>query len=81
MKQKLLLIREVFYLGEGGKAMQPPSLPNANGMKKSAALTGRTDGFERSMQEADSVFEECLNQEQKGDSAAALALCNEALCK
>nr|XP_028584861.1 LOW QUALITY PROTEIN: inactive ubiquitin carboxyl-terminal hydrolase 54 [Podarcis muralis] len=42
---------------------------------------GRTDGFERSVQEADSVFEESLHQEQKGDCAAALALCNEAISK
>uniref|UniRef100_K7GBS1 Ubiquitin specific peptidase 54 n=1 Tax=Pelodiscus sinensis TaxID=13735 RepID=K7GBS1_PELSI len=42
---------------------------------------GRSDGFERSMQEADSVFEESLHQEQKGDCAAALALCNEAISK
>uniref|UniRef100_A0A8C6JTN6 Uncharacterized protein n=1 Tax=Melopsittacus undulatus TaxID=13146 RepID=A0A8C6JTN6_MELUD len=42
---------------------------------------GRNDGFEKSMQEADSIFEESLNQEQKGDCAAALALCNEAISK
>ncbi|XP_006016321.1 inactive ubiquitin carboxyl-terminal hydrolase 54 isoform X1 [Alligator sinensis] len=42
---------------------------------------GRSDGFERSMQEADSIFEESLHQEQKGDCAAALALCNEAISK
>ncbi|KAH0624359.1 hypothetical protein JD844_031755 [Phrynosoma platyrhinos] len=41
----------------------------------------RTDGFERSVQEADSVFEESLHQEQRGDCAAALALCNEAISK
>ncbi|XP_051473418.1 inactive ubiquitin carboxyl-terminal hydrolase 54 isoform X4 [Apus apus] len=40
---------------------------------------GRSDGFEKSMQEADSIFEESLNQEQKGDCAAALSLCNEAI--
>ncbi|XP_073208955.1 ubiquitin carboxyl-terminal hydrolase 54 isoform X10 [Lepidochelys kempii] len=40
---------------------------------------GRSDGFERSMQEADSIFEESLHQEQKGDCAAAFALCNEAI--
>ncbi|XP_066881484.1 inactive ubiquitin carboxyl-terminal hydrolase 54 isoform X3 [Kogia breviceps] len=40
---------------------------------------GRSDGFERSLQEADSVFEESLHLEQKGDCAAALALCNEAI--
>ncbi|PKK28302.1 ubiquitin specific peptidase 54, transcript variant X2 [Columba livia] len=42
---------------------------------------GRSDGFEKSMQEADSIFEESLTQEQKGDCAAALALCNEAISK
>ncbi|XP_037660046.1 inactive ubiquitin carboxyl-terminal hydrolase 54 isoform X2 [Choloepus didactylus] len=42
---------------------------------------GRSDGFERSLQEADSVFEESLRLEQKGDCAAALALCNEAMSK
>ncbi|KAB1271364.1 Inactive ubiquitin carboxyl-terminal hydrolase 54, partial [Camelus dromedarius] len=42
---------------------------------------GRSDGFERSLQEADSVFEESLRLEQKGDCAAALALCNEAISK
>ncbi|XP_069652458.1 ubiquitin carboxyl-terminal hydrolase 54 isoform X4 [Haliaeetus albicilla] len=42
---------------------------------------GRSDGFEKSMQEADLIFEESLNQEQKGDCAAALALCNEAISK
>nr|XP_042140614.1 inactive ubiquitin carboxyl-terminal hydrolase 54 isoform X7 [Peromyscus maniculatus bairdii] len=40
---------------------------------------GRSDGFERSLQEANSVFEESLHLEQKGDCAAALALCNEAI--
>ncbi|XP_034877568.1 inactive ubiquitin carboxyl-terminal hydrolase 54 isoform X2 [Mirounga leonina] len=40
---------------------------------------GRSGGFERSLQEADSVFEESLHREQKGDCAAALALCNEAI--
>jgi len=44
-------------------------------------IAGRSDGFEKSMQEADSIFEESLNQEQKGDCASALALCNEAICK
>ncbi|XP_045052097.2 ubiquitin carboxyl-terminal hydrolase 54 isoform X2 [Desmodus rotundus] len=42
---------------------------------------GRSDGFERSLQEADSVFEESLHLEQRGDCAAALALCNEAISK
>ncbi|XP_034877598.1 inactive ubiquitin carboxyl-terminal hydrolase 54 isoform X6 [Mirounga leonina] len=42
---------------------------------------GRSGGFERSLQEADSVFEESLHREQKGDCAAALALCNEAISK
>ncbi|XP_059025901.1 inactive ubiquitin carboxyl-terminal hydrolase 54 isoform X7 [Mustela lutreola] len=45
------------------------------------ALSGRSDGFERSLQEADSVFEESLHLEQKGDCAAALAFCNEAISK
>nr|XP_055131752.1 inactive ubiquitin carboxyl-terminal hydrolase 54 isoform X19 [Symphalangus syndactylus] len=43
--------------------------------------SGRSDGFERSLQEAESVFEESLHLEQKGDCAAALALCNEAISK
>lgn len=42
---------------------------------------GRSDGFERSLQEANSVFEESLHLEQEGDCAAALALCNEAISK
>nr|XP_058155048.1 inactive ubiquitin carboxyl-terminal hydrolase 54 isoform X16 [Dasypus novemcinctus] len=42
---------------------------------------GRSDDFERSLQQADSVFEESLHLEQKGDCAAALALCNEAMSK
>ncbi|XP_054986321.1 inactive ubiquitin carboxyl-terminal hydrolase 54 isoform X2 [Sorex araneus] len=42
---------------------------------------GRSDGFERSLQEAESVFEESLHLEQKGECAAALALCNEAISK
>ncbi|KAM5237241.1 ubiquitin carboxyl-terminal hydrolase 54 isoform 2-T2 [Ctenodactylus gundi] len=42
---------------------------------------GRSDAFERSLQEANSVFEESLHLEQKGDCAAALALCNEAISK
>ncbi|XP_053442058.1 inactive ubiquitin carboxyl-terminal hydrolase 54 isoform X3 [Nycticebus coucang] len=42
---------------------------------------GRSHGFERSLQEADSVFEESLHLERKGDCAAALALCNEAISK
>ncbi|XP_032112276.1 inactive ubiquitin carboxyl-terminal hydrolase 54 isoform X10 [Sapajus apella] len=42
---------------------------------------GRSDGFERSLQEAESVFEESLHLEQEGDCAAALALCNEAISK
>ncbi|XP_038165982.1 inactive ubiquitin carboxyl-terminal hydrolase 54 isoform X1 [Arvicola amphibius] len=45
------------------------------------ALSGRSDDFERSLQEANSVFEESLHLEQKGDCAAALALCNEAISK
>ncbi|XP_063583408.1 inactive ubiquitin carboxyl-terminal hydrolase 54 isoform X16 [Pongo abelii] len=46
-----------------------------------AVWEGRSDGFERSLQEAESVFEESLHLEQKGDCAAALALCNEAISK
>ncbi|XP_006835955.1 PREDICTED: inactive ubiquitin carboxyl-terminal hydrolase 54 [Chrysochloris asiatica] len=42
---------------------------------------GRSDGFEKSLQEADSLFEASLHLEQKGDCAAALALCNEAISK
>ncbi|XP_053306066.1 inactive ubiquitin carboxyl-terminal hydrolase 54 isoform X2 [Spea bombifrons] len=42
---------------------------------------GRNDSFERSMQEADSVFEQSLRLEQKGDYSSALALCNEAISK
>ncbi|XP_006761043.1 PREDICTED: inactive ubiquitin carboxyl-terminal hydrolase 54 isoform X1 [Myotis davidii] len=42
---------------------------------------GRSDAFERSLKEADSIFEESLHLEQKGDCAAALALCNEAISK
>ncbi|KAM3913792.1 ubiquitin carboxyl-terminal hydrolase 54 isoform 3-T3 [Leptodactylus fuscus] len=42
---------------------------------------GRSDSFERSMQEADSVFEQSLRLEQKGDYTTALALCNEAISK
>ncbi|XP_031217942.1 inactive ubiquitin carboxyl-terminal hydrolase 54 isoform X3 [Mastomys coucha] len=45
------------------------------------ALSGRSDVFERSLQEANSIFEESLHLEQKGDCAAALALCNEAISK
>ncbi|XP_063817396.1 inactive ubiquitin carboxyl-terminal hydrolase 54 isoform X1 [Pseudophryne corroboree] len=42
---------------------------------------GRSDSFERSVQEADSVFEQSLRLEQKGDYTTALALCNEAISK
>ncbi|XP_040176394.1 inactive ubiquitin carboxyl-terminal hydrolase 54 isoform X3 [Rana temporaria] len=42
---------------------------------------GRSDSFERSMQEADSVFEQSLRLEQKGDYTTAMALCNEAISK
>ncbi|XP_075697783.1 ubiquitin carboxyl-terminal hydrolase 54 isoform X3 [Rhinoderma darwinii] len=42
---------------------------------------GRSDSFERSIQEADSVFEQSLRLEQKGDYTTALALCNEAISK
>lgn len=45
------------------------------------AISGRSDSFERSMQEADSVFEQSLRLEQKGDYTTAMALCNEAICK
>ncbi|KAK2499755.1 hypothetical protein MC885_009546 [Smutsia gigantea] len=52
-----------------------------SGWMKDQPLSGRSDGFERALQEADSVFEESLHLEQKGDCAAALALCNEAISK
>ncbi|KAM4702538.1 ubiquitin carboxyl-terminal hydrolase 54 isoform 2-T2 [Rhinophrynus dorsalis] len=42
---------------------------------------GSCDSFERSMQEADSVFEQSMRLEQKGDYNTALALCNEAISK
>ncbi|XP_015272869.1 PREDICTED: inactive ubiquitin carboxyl-terminal hydrolase 54 [Gekko japonicus] len=42
---------------------------------------GRTGSPERSVQEAEAALEESRRQEQKGDCAAALALCNEALSK
>nr|XP_056704080.1 inactive ubiquitin carboxyl-terminal hydrolase 54 [Euleptes europaea] len=42
---------------------------------------GRTEGPEQSVQEAEAALEESLRQEQKGDCAAALALCNEAISK
>nr|XP_044993136.1 inactive ubiquitin carboxyl-terminal hydrolase 54 isoform X11 [Jaculus jaculus] len=42
---------------------------------------GRSDGFEKSLQEANSVLEESLHLEQRGECAAALALCNEAISK
>ncbi|XP_078499365.1 ubiquitin carboxyl-terminal hydrolase 54 isoform X2 [Lissotriton helveticus] len=42
---------------------------------------GRSDSFERSMQEADSIFEQSLHLEQKGDCVTALSLCNEAISK
>ncbi|XP_044154858.1 inactive ubiquitin carboxyl-terminal hydrolase 54 isoform X5 [Bufo gargarizans] len=42
---------------------------------------GRSDSFERSIQDADSVFEQSLRLEQKGDYTTALALCNEAFSK
>lgn len=42
---------------------------------------GRSDSFERSMQEADSVFEQSLRLEQKSDYTTAMALCNEAISK
>ncbi|XP_056675293.1 inactive ubiquitin carboxyl-terminal hydrolase 54 isoform X11 [Monodelphis domestica] len=40
---------------------------------------GRRDRSERSTHEADLVLEEALRREQRGDCAAALALCNEAI--
>ncbi|XP_044515010.1 inactive ubiquitin carboxyl-terminal hydrolase 54 isoform X3 [Gracilinanus agilis] len=42
---------------------------------------GRRDRSERSTHEADLVLEEALRREQRGDCAAALALCNEAISK
>ncbi|XP_074152926.1 ubiquitin carboxyl-terminal hydrolase 54 isoform X2 [Sminthopsis crassicaudata] len=42
---------------------------------------GRRDHAERSTREADLVWEEALRREQRGDCAAALALCNEAISK
>ncbi|XP_069096650.1 ubiquitin carboxyl-terminal hydrolase 54 isoform X2 [Pleurodeles waltl] len=42
---------------------------------------GRSDSYERSMQEADSIFEQSLHLEQKGDCGTALSLCNEAISK
>ncbi|XP_069466796.1 ubiquitin carboxyl-terminal hydrolase 54 isoform X2 [Ambystoma mexicanum] len=42
---------------------------------------GRSDTFERSIQEADAIFEQSLHLEQKGDCVAALSLCNEAISK
>ncbi|XP_030059267.1 ubiquitin carboxyl-terminal hydrolase 54 isoform X2 [Microcaecilia unicolor] len=42
---------------------------------------GRSDSFERSLQEADFVFEQSLRLEEKGDCTAALALCNEVISK
>ncbi|XP_018421520.1 PREDICTED: inactive ubiquitin carboxyl-terminal hydrolase 54 isoform X5 [Nanorana parkeri] len=42
---------------------------------------GRSDSFDRSIQEADSVFEQSLRLEQKGDYTTAMALCNEAISK
>ncbi|XP_075390151.1 ubiquitin carboxyl-terminal hydrolase 54 isoform X2 [Tenrec ecaudatus] len=42
---------------------------------------GRSDGSARPLQEAASLFEESVHLEQKGDCAAALAVCNEAISK
>ncbi|KAM9326354.1 ubiquitin carboxyl-terminal hydrolase 54 [Gastrophryne carolinensis] len=42
---------------------------------------GRSESFDRSIQEADSVFEQSLMLEQKGDYTTAMALCNEAISK
>uniref|UniRef100_A0A8C5QV88 Ubiquitin specific peptidase 54 n=1 Tax=Leptobrachium leishanense TaxID=445787 RepID=A0A8C5QV88_9ANUR len=40
---------------------------------------GRSDSFERSMQEAESIFEQSVRLEQKGDYTNALSMCNEAI--
>lgn len=45
------------------------------------ASAGKTDKFERSLQEVDSLLEQSFRLEQKDDLAAALNLCNEAVCK
>ncbi|XP_078055468.1 inactive ubiquitin carboxyl-terminal hydrolase 54a isoform X2 [Mustelus asterias] len=42
---------------------------------------GKTDKFERSLQEVDSLLEQSFRLEQKDDLAAALNLCNEAVSK
>ncbi|XP_060710003.1 inactive ubiquitin carboxyl-terminal hydrolase 54-like [Hemiscyllium ocellatum] len=42
---------------------------------------GKTDKFERSLQEVDSLLEQSFRLEQKDDLAAALNLCNEAMSK
>ncbi|XP_072347495.1 ubiquitin carboxyl-terminal hydrolase 54-like isoform X2 [Scyliorhinus torazame] len=42
---------------------------------------GKTDKFERSLQEVDSLLEQSFSLEQKDDLAAALNLCNEAVSK
>ncbi|XP_059496310.1 inactive ubiquitin carboxyl-terminal hydrolase 54-like isoform X2 [Stegostoma tigrinum] len=42
---------------------------------------GKTDKFERSLQEVDSLLEQSFRLEQKDDLAAALSLCNEAVSK
>ncbi|XP_059802404.1 inactive ubiquitin carboxyl-terminal hydrolase 54-like isoform X2 [Hypanus sabinus] len=42
---------------------------------------GKTDKFERSLQEVDSLLEQSFHLEQKDDLAAALNLCNEAVSK
>ncbi|XP_042192641.1 inactive ubiquitin carboxyl-terminal hydrolase 54a isoform X2 [Callorhinchus milii] len=42
---------------------------------------GKTDNFERSLQEVDSLLEQSFRLEQKDDLATALSLCNEAVSK
>lgn len=49
--------------------------------KPAVASAGKTDKFERSLQEVDSLLEQSFRLEQKDDLAAALNLCNEAVCK
>ncbi|XP_072484230.1 ubiquitin carboxyl-terminal hydrolase 54 isoform X3 [Notamacropus eugenii] len=63
---------------QGGWMETPAHLPHLHPV---LALAGRRDHAERSTREADSVLEEALRHEQRGDCAAALALCNEAISK
>ncbi|XP_051778588.1 inactive ubiquitin carboxyl-terminal hydrolase 54a isoform X2 [Erpetoichthys calabaricus] len=42
---------------------------------------GKTDSFERCLQETDTLLEQSLRLEQDNDLAAALSICNEALSK